>query len=503
MTPRATTSFDGFMASTTLLVRDDQGQLAFERLRQLHVGYCLQHNIDPDRLDLDHPYFEENECGLAGGRTTMVTGLRERVCPSMTRVYKSSSTWIHRNRNWILEYVVSPSNGYVLSRAVHPCGSCIVFSDKHLVVSSHKVNHEFERDTVRYSRLSNGSFVLVSEDKCLFGYVNGDVRGFVDGCLRLSDIRASGSLYMFTGPRGLERTSSIIDKRGVTTFFDGPRGCERVIKRIYPDGREYRYLGPRDMEAVVYCERDGGNTKQWFVGQAGNEHIICEQTPEGRKDLEGPRGQERIVRIHRDTGVAFLTGPKMSERITHIDQHDPECRHYYEGPGKQERRVKTVWPDGRIDHWSGARCEERIIHSEESMDVRALRADEMASQLLREEAEERSQKQSSGSSRAARRSRRRKASKRITALDQDETSAPTADAAPSPPPVQTAMERIDRDVPSSPFDVLNECVVCMDAPRTHLVAPCGHKCLCEACANGLMDCPICRNPALCIVRVFE
>ncbi|MEC7097865.1 MAG: hypothetical protein VXW74_00290, partial [Candidatus Thermoplasmatota archaeon] len=63
---RAPTSFDGFMASTTLLVRDDQGHIAFERLRQLHVGYCLQNNIEPDRLDLDHPYFEENGCGLAG-----------------------------------------------------------------------------------------------------------------------------------------------------------------------------------------------------------------------------------------------------------------------------------------------------------------------------------------------------------------------------------------------------------------------------------------------------
>lgn len=48
------------------------------------------------------------------------------------------------------------------------------------------------------------------------------------------------------------------------------------------------------------------------------------------------------------------------------------------------------------------------------------------------------------------------------------------------------------------------CVVCMDATRTHLIAPCGHKCLCESCSTtfGTM-CPICRTDAMLVCRVFD
>ena len=43
-----------------------------------------------------------------------------------------------------------------------------------------------------------------------------------------------------------------------------------------------------------------------------------------------------------------------------------------------------------------------------------------------------------------------------------------------------------------------QCVVCFDAPKDHILVPCYHLCVCEACANLLtqMDkptCPICRR----------
>ena len=38
-----------------------------------------------------------------------------------------------------------------------------------------------------------------------------------------------------------------------------------------------------------------------------------------------------------------------------------------------------------------------------------------------------------------------------------------------------------------------ECIVCMDAENTHSFVPCGHKCVCEACADNVMatsgECP--------------
>ena len=48
------------------------------------------------------------------------------------------------------------------------------------------------------------------------------------------------------------------------------------------------------------------------------------------------------------------------------------------------------------------------------------------------------------------------------------------------------------------------CVICIDAKRTHLVAPCGHKCLCETCSTTIGGaCPICRGAAVLICKVFD
>ena len=51
------------------------------------------------------------------------------------------------------------------------------------------------------------------------------------------------------------------------------------------------------------------------------------------------------------------------------------------------------------------------------------------------------------------------------------------------------------------------CVVCMDAPKNHLIRPCMHMCTCEACTQqlqeqGAQSCPVCRGPIEGIERVF-
>ena len=51
------------------------------------------------------------------------------------------------------------------------------------------------------------------------------------------------------------------------------------------------------------------------------------------------------------------------------------------------------------------------------------------------------------------------------------------------------------------------CVVCMDAPKNHVVLPCLHQCLCAACAQqlqeqGAQSCPVCRTPIERIGQVF-
>ena len=40
-------------------------------------------------------------------------------------------------------------------------------------------------------------------------------------------------------------------------------------------------------------------------------------------------------------------------------------------------------------------------------------------------------------------------------------------------------------------------MLCFDAPKDHIILPCFHVCVCEACANLLTQmekpCPICRT----------
>lgn len=50
------------------------------------------------------------------------------------------------------------------------------------------------------------------------------------------------------------------------------------------------------------------------------------------------------------------------------------------------------------------------------------------------------------------------------------------------------------------------CVVCLAEPQTHVIVPCGHKCLCESCAPAIQKmnkCPICQSPLQTIIKVFE
>ena len=59
--------------------------------------------------------------------------------------------------------------------------------------------------------------------------------------------------------------------------------------------------------------------------------------------------------------------------------------------------------------------------------------------------------------------------------------------------------------PVPPVDDENECVVCLDAQKSHVLIPCGHFCVCEACADRLAvgdGCPICRTPVQIKTRVF-
>ncbi len=50
-----------------------------------------------------------------------------------------------------------------------------------------------------------------------------------------------------------------------------------------------------------------------------------------------------------------------------------------------------------------------------------------------------------------------------------------------------------------------ECIICLSEKSTHIVLPCGHKCLCLGCSlgSGLKNCPLCRKDVDNIIKVFE
>jgi hypothetical protein len=52
--------------------------------------------------------------------------------------------------------------------------------------------------------------------------------------------------------------------------------------------------------------------------------------------------------------------------------------------------------------------------------------------------------------------------------------------------------------PAAHPDEEDQCVMCFDAPKDHVIIPCGHMCVCEGCATLLKQtafpsCPLCRR----------
>lgn len=49
------------------------------------------------------------------------------------------------------------------------------------------------------------------------------------------------------------------------------------------------------------------------------------------------------------------------------------------------------------------------------------------------------------------------------------------------------------------------CVVCLEHSSTHVLVPCGHQCLCQKCALNIAPglCPMCREPSIMAIMVYE
>jgi len=77
-------------------------------------------------------------------------------------------------------------------------------------------------------------------------------------------------------------------------------------------------------------------------------------------------------------------------------------------------------------------------------------------------------------------------------------------------PVAAASPKDDSAVSPEDGD-RDECVICMDKPRTHACIPCGHMLLCDGKGEDCQPhsvtmkqgCPLCTEPVTSIIRIFS
>ena len=69
-----------------------------------------------------------------------------------------------------------------------------------------------------------------------------------------------------------------------------------------------------------------------------------------------------------------------------------------------------------------------------------------------------------------------------------------------PPKKQVVEELADADLPEE-----QKCVICLDRKKAGAFYKCGHNCCCLTCGTGFIGktCPICREPVLDFIKVFD
>ena len=92
--------------------------------------------------------------------------------------------------------------------------------------------------------------------------------------------------------------------------------------------------------------------------------------------------------------------------------------------------------------------------------------------------------------------------------DTEETKKRHAPPPPPPPPPPTSnhnrqSEEVSHDDDDDDDDDDNICVVCWNAPRSVVLVPCGHLCMCRTCSEQLKQCPTCRQEIQLRQRVFS
>ena len=85
----------------------------------------------------------------------------------------------------------------------------------------------------------------------------------------------------------------------------------------------------------------------------------------GRVHFEGPKGEERKVRTVFPNGYAqYYEGPRQEERIVRVELPNGGMFHY-EGAKGEERKVRGDLPDGSVMYLEGDKGDERLVRIEQ------------------------------------------------------------------------------------------------------------------------------------------
>ena len=71
---------------------------------------------------------------------------------------------------------------------------------------------------------------------------------------------------------------------------------------------------------------------------------------------------------------------------------------------------------------------------------------------------------------------------------------------PPPEPSQTIGPSATQPAASNSEESI--CVVCMSAPRSIVLIPCGHLAVCQSCYTRLQQCPVCRSVIRGAIRSY-
>lgn len=197
--------------------------------------------------------------------------------------------------------------------------------------------------------------------------------------------------------------------------------------------------------------------------------------------------------IHFDRCYNPAKEQQATDRTHRLGQRNAVCVHAFVTTGSFEERLDEIMREkAELSNLTVTSADDWIANynDEEVRELFMLRSSSSGTR-----GPQRQSSTASGSNGGQKKGGRRK---RVFLEDVDENpvandSVATALTPPKKPRIAQASSVTPVSVKSlSQAESEEECSICMDGLATHLVLPCGHRCLCEDCMDLVERCPLCR-----------